>query len=182
MNGESFLLGILPLLAFVVIDSFAGMKSALWSAIGFAILEVVYSLYMYHTLDELTIGSFVLVVIFAFFSFRSKNPMYFKMQPVALGLSFALAFLIFQWMDHPLLIVMLNKYQPMIPEQARTLFQEAHMQLILARASHYLGWGFLLHAGLVAYSALKLSNWWWLMLRGIGVYIMMGICMWMAQP
>jgi intracellular septation protein len=181
MNGETFLLGILPLLAFVVIDSFAGMKSALWSAIGFAILEVVYSLYMYQTLDALTIGSFVLVLLFAFFSYRSQNPLYFKMQPVALGVSFAFAFLVFQWMGKPLLIVMLNKYQPMIPSEARTLFQQPNMQGMLGRTSHYLGWGFLLHGGLVAYSALKLSNWWWLLFRGIGVYVMMGICMWAAR-
>ncbi len=181
MNGESFLLGILPLLAFVMIDSFAGMKSALWSAVGFAILEVVYSLYMYRTLDELTIGSFLLVVVFAFFSFRSQNPLYFKMQPVALGLCFSLAFLICHWMGKPLLIVMFDKYQPMLPAEARTIFTQPNMQEMLSRASHYLGWGFLVHGGLVAYSALQLSNWRWLLLRGVGVYVMIGICMWMAR-
>ena len=181
MNGESFLLGILPLLAFVVIDSFSGMKTALWSAIAFAILEVVYSLYMYHTLDELTIGSFVLVLIFAFFSYRSKKAIYFKMQPVALGVSFALAFCLFQWMGTPLLIVIFNKYQAMVPAEARAMLAQPNTQDMLGRASYYLGWGFLFHGGLVAYSALRMSNWWWLLLRGIGVYVMMGICMWMAR-
>jgi len=181
MNTESLFLGLLPLLAFVVVDIFAGMRSALLSAVIFAVGEVVYSIWMYHTIDALTVGSFLLVTIFAFFSYRSQNPVYFKLQPVVLGLAFALAFLIFQWMGQPLLLVMMEKYQYMIPEEAREVMLSDTMKPILIRSSVYLGWGFFIHALLVGYSAWKLSNWWWLALRGIGVYVMMGICMWMAR-
>lgn len=173
MNMTTLLFGVLPLIAFVIIDSFAGLKAGIISALLFAALELTYTLVMYKKVDEITLGSLALVLIFGYLSYRSGDSFYFKIQPVILGTLFALAFLVMQWMGKPLLLVLVEKYQYIFPENMRLQMANPAYLHFLAKASHVLGWGFLIHAGLVGYSALYLSNWWWLAMRGIGVYVMM---------
>ena len=82
MNASLLLFGILPLIAFVIIDSFAGLTAGLIAGVAFAIAELIYTLVVYGTVDGLTIGSTVLILIFGFLSFKSKKDIYFKLQPV----------------------------------------------------------------------------------------------------
>ena len=62
MNASSTILGILPLIVFVILDSFLGPKKALISAIVLAFVEAVYTIYTFGELDIVTGAS----VFFAF--------------------------------------------------------------------------------------------------------------------
>ena len=177
MNSTTLLFGVLPLIAFVLIDSFAGLKAGIISALLFAVVEVAYSVVVYKKIDEITLGSLALVLIFGYLSYKSGSSFYFKIQPVVLGTIFGMIFLVMQFMDKPLLVVLVDKYQYMFPEQMRAQMNNPQYLQFLAKASSVLGWGFLLHAGLVGYSAVYWSNWWWLAIRGIGVYVMMFGCL-----
>ena len=181
MNWTTLLFGVLPLIAFVLIDSFAGLKAGIISAVLFALVELAYTLIMYKKIDEITIGSLALVLVFGYLSYRSNNSFYFKIQPVVLGGFFGIVLLVMQFMDKPLLIIIMKKYQYIVPENMRAQMLHPAYLNFLGKVSHVLGWGFLVHAAIVAYAAFYLSNWWWLGIRGLGVYVMMFLCMFMAR-
>ena len=181
MNASVLFFGILPLLVFVIIDSFAGLRSGVIAAIIFAAAEAIYTLVVYKTIDNITIGSTVLVLIFGLMSLKANKPIYLKLQPVVLGVIMGLVLIVMQFLDKPLLVMMVEKYQVMLPEEVRAMLTSPEYLHMLARLSGILGWGFLIHAALVAYSAFYMNKWWWLVIRGIGFYIMLLICAILAR-
>lgn len=176
-----FLFGVLPLIAFVVIDSAMGLKAGLVSAIILSMAESAYSIYEFGSLDELSIASLILVCAFALISLKTKKAIYMKLQPVFLGLCFAIILFVMQVMGKPLLVVALEKYDSIIPIEFRSGINNPLAKDMLARVSFYLGFGFLAHALVVLYAALRMSNWWWLIIRGLGVYVMMLACIVIAR-
>jgi len=181
MSYSFLLLGVLPLIVFVLVDFFAGLRSGLIAAVIFAFAELGFSIYMFGEIDGITIASFVFVAIFAWISYKSNKSIYFKLQPVLLGCLFGVGFLIMEILGKPLLVVFLNKYQSLLPEETRSTVTNPAYILMLAKTSLWLGFGFLIHAGCVAYSAFYLSNLWWLLIRGIGLYVMMFACVFLAN-
>jgi hypothetical protein len=104
-----------------------------------------------------------------------------KLQPVFLGLAFAAVLLIMQVMGKPLLVVALQKYDTLIPSEFRASLNSPLAKDMLRRVSFILGIGFIVHACAVLYAALRMSNWWWLLIRGVGIYVMMIICVLIAR-
>lgn len=181
MDATILFFGILPLIAFAVIDSFAGLKAGLISALIFAILETVYSLIQFGTLDWLTLFSVAMVMVFALISFKTHDAIFIKLQPVFLGICFGLFFLAMEIIGKPLLLTMLDKYHELIPDAMRAALNMSNVRTLIGKVSWLLGFGFIFHAGLVAYAAFRLNKWWWLIIRGLGIYIMMIICVLLAR-
>lgn len=181
MSLTTILFGLIPLIAFVVIDSFAGVRAGIISAVIFALIELVYTLVMYKKIDGITVGSLATVLVFGLLSYRSGSSMYFKMQPVVFGVVFGGVLLLMQAFDKPLLVILMKKYRYILPQEMRDQILQPYFLSFLKKSSLTLGWGFLIHASFVAYAALKMSNWWWLGIRGVGVYLMMFACMMVAK-
>ncbi len=177
----NLLMGLLPLIAFVIIDSLLGLKSGLLAALFLAVAELLYSFYEFGDLDWLSLLSLALVGVFGALSFAKNNPIYIKLQPVFLGVIFGIVMLVFQAMGKPLLLLMLDKYGGLIPDELAHKAQHPEVRLSLTQASLNLGIGLLVHAALVAYAAFRMNKWWWLFIRGIGLYIMMAIAMLMTR-
>lgn len=168
-------------MAFVLVDSFAGLKKGIMTALLFAFAELIYTLIIFKTIDGITASSFLFVVIFGVLSYRTKKAIYFKLQPVFLGLVFGLTLIVMYFFDKPLLVMLMNKYQYAMPAEYKEMVSTPIFKNLMQKLSYILGWGFLIHAGLVAYAAYRLSNYWWLAIRGIGVYIMMFLCTFIAR-
>jgi len=181
MNMSSLLFGLLPLVAFVVIDNFIGLKAGLFAAIALALAEAAYTVYEFGTLDSFSIASLILVLLFGLLSLRSNNSLYIKLQPVFLGLCFGCVIIAYQIVNQPILILLCTKYKSIIPAPLQSQLQSPTMHEMLRRVSLNLGLGFLAHAALVAYAALHMSMWWWLFIRGIGLYVMMALCVVIAR-
>ena len=170
MENSALYFGIIPLIAFVLIDSFMGLKAGLIAAIAFAFLESAASIYWFGGIDWLSILSLLLVLLLAYVSYRKKTAIHFKLQPVVLSIIFGMTFLITYWMGRPIMYSMLVKYQAQLPPQMQALMQDEQYIALLKLSSHYLGYALLLHAGLTAWAAFKMSNWWWVLIRGVGFY------------
>lgn len=181
MNSSMLLFGILPLIVFVIVDSFAGLRAGVIAGVIFAIAEAAYTVVVYKTIDELTIASTVLVLVFGALSYKSKKDIYFKLQPVVLGVLLGLAFLVMQLMGKPLMVMMMQKYQFIFPEDMRAILLSPELMVMMAHLSGILGFGFLIHAALVGYSAFKMNKWWWLIIRGVGFYVMLFACAILAR-
>lgn len=172
MNLQIFLLAVLPLFVFVIIDAIYGAQQALKGAIIGAIFEIVLGLFMFGEIDEVSIISFLLVVVLAGISYYKKDTIHFKFQPVILGVVMGLFFLISFYLGHPLLLLFVEKYQGSLPLQMRGVMGNPVFIEFLRLASHYLGYGMIIHALCIAWAALKASNWVWLTVRFLGQFVM----------
>ena len=171
LSAWSAVAGLIPLLLFVIVDSFGGLKKGIFVAALAAVLELVLSLILLKTVDIVSIASLVLVVVMGFVAIKMRSPTVFKMQPVVVGgvLSFTLvgSFVI----GSPLFRVFVKKYKGFMPPRAVELFTSPLGLEFLGLATLYCGIGIFLQSLLVAWAAVKLNNWWWIAFRGVGFYL-----------
>ena len=180
MDWSVLLMDFVPLLVFVVVDSLSNMRRAVVWALAVAGLELLWEFYTFGEIDEFSILSTLLIVVFGGLSLKFDNALFIKFKPVILSLFTALALLVTYLLGKPMLVTAMDRYHQLLPAQYQQLAHLPRMQEILARASLYLGFGFLLHAGAVTWAALRLGNWGWLVTRSGGAYLMMFIAIWLA--
>jgi intracellular septation protein A len=173
MDWSIFLLGALPLLVFVIVDSFSTMRHAVIGALAAAALEIGYSLYAFGEIDEFSIVSVALIMLFGGLSLKLGDPIYFKFKPVVLALVLAGTFFVTYALGNPLLVMAVERYGKTLPESAQRMLSLPEVQIVFERASLFMGFGLIAHAGVVVWAALRLGNWWWLAARSVGFYAMM---------
>ena len=69
----SLFLGLLPLLAFVIVDTFLSMKAALITTVVMAVVEAIWTYFTFNELDSVTIFTLVSVLIMALISYKNKR-------------------------------------------------------------------------------------------------------------
>jgi intracellular septation protein A len=163
-------IGIIPLLIFVILDSISNLKVALIGAVIMAVFELAFSVLYFNEIDIVTILSFVLVVVLAFFSYKKENPIHLKMQPVLLSFAFGFTFIIGYLLDYPIFYILSLKYKSSLPEKFTELLSYPIFVDFLTLASLYMGYSFILHAIATWITAVRLSNWSWILMRGVGFY------------
>ncbi|MBE7412447.1 MAG: septation protein IspZ [Leptospiraceae bacterium] len=174
MNSNLWI-GIIPVLVFVVLESFTNKKMALLSALALAVAELIFTIVVYKTIDEITILGFFLIGVAVFLSLKTENDIYFKLQPAILGWILALVFFFFYYvLNRFLLNEMFHKYmgdsfQNILEQTTDPEFLENYLKLL----SKYMGWLFFIHGTLTGYAAFKLNKWWWFIIRVPGLYILM---------
>lgn len=170
MNWSVLLLGIIPLFFFVVVDSFAGPKWALWTAATLALIEAIVSFFIFGELDSLTILSLLTVILLAVVAYRMKKPLYFKLQPVLMSLILGGILLVSYFVNEPLFLNMMIKYKEFYPEDFINLINQSEFQKLLTLYTRNVGVAMIFHGFVTAYAAWKMSNWWWILIRGVGFY------------
>ena len=173
MQSYSLIIGILPLLAFVILDSFFGMKAGLIVAILLAAAETVFSYYYFGEIDSVTIASLVLVCLMAAVALAKNSRMVFLFQPVILSAGLGIYLLVSFMMGHPIFLEMALKYQHLFPENIQQMLSIPKIREIYSNLSVTAGFGCILHAVLTAFAALRLNKWWWIAVRGIGGHIIL---------
>jgi intracellular septation protein len=171
MDWTILLLDFIPLLVFVVLDSLGKVRYALLGAVLAAALELGYSFYALGRLDEFSLLIAAFVLVFAALSYKFNNPLFFKFKPVSLSALSALVFLATAAFSRPFLLTALDHYAALLPESVRPLLDQPRFRQMVARFNLYLGFASLLHAGLTAWAALRLSRWWWLAISSLGLYL-----------
>ena len=110
MDSSALFLGIIPLVVFVIIDTFFGIKKAAFFTIVFAIIEALFTVIIFKTLDFVTIFTLITIIIFAYFSYYLKNSIFIKLQPVILSAFFGVALIISYSVSRPILHEFAMKY------------------------------------------------------------------------
>ena len=80
-----------------------------------------------------------LVILFAAVTYHTKNPIFFKFQPVVMGIVFGLILLGYQVFDRPLFLMLTDKYHTIFPVEQQMLFDNMEFRELLGRASLYTG-------------------------------------------
>ncbi len=78
-------LTFVPLVIYVVVDFYSGLKSGVLAAIGTAILTAIAFWWLLGELDWESVFIVGIMAISGVISIKKNNPIFFKMQPVITG-------------------------------------------------------------------------------------------------
>ena len=70
----------------------------------------------------------------------------------------------------PLFVTMATKYKDFLPEEIRERIARPEMIQQYTTLTLYVAIALFGHAAVTAFAAQKMSNWWWLAIRGFGFY------------
>jgi intracellular septation protein len=160
--------GLLPVIAFTVVEEIYGTKGGLVAGILFGAGEMIYEYVNQGKVQKITIGANLLVVILGALSLIEEDGVWFKMQPAIMLVIFALFMLGSSLMKKPFLVAMARKQNPTLPEPVAKL---------LAGMNFRLSFVFLGLAALSVYAALHWSTAAWATLKGVGTPILLVVYM-----
>ena len=171
MNSSFLLMGIIPLLLFVIIDTFFGVKKAAIMTILSGVAEVAYSFYYFGEIDQFSIITIVTIILFSVCSFFFNRGIFIKIQPVIMSFIFGGSLIFSYFVGSPLLLEFALKYSHLLPEMNQQMIILPHFQDLLRMSTLTMGIGIIGHGFATLFAALYLSNWWWLVVRGVFFYL-----------
>ncbi len=154
--------GVIPLIAFTVIEDIYGVKAGLIAGLNFGFGEVIFELIKYKKVSLTTWLSNSLLFFLGMISLYFDDGLWFKMQPAMIeGMMFI--FLLGSWtLKKPFLKSMIEKQNPEIPENVKVAFSSITVRLSLF---------FLFHCLLAVYAALYWTTAQWALLKGVGLTV-----------
>jgi len=171
MEWFLILFDFIPLLVFVILDSLGKLRYAVLGAVLAAALELGYSYWAQGTINSFSLLFAGPVLVFAALSYRFNNPVFFQLKPTVIGGIMGIVFLTSSALHQPLLLTTLDRYVDLFPPELHSRLQSPTMAATLTQFNLYLGFGFLIHALVTAWAALRLNRWWWFAISGPGLYL-----------
>lgn len=154
--------GLLPVIAFTVIEEYYGTMAGLIAGLVFGVGEVAYEYFRYKKVSKITwIGNGLLLGLGAL-SLISSDGIWFKLQPAIFEALFAIAIWISLLIGKNLFVVMAEQQGTVLPEILR-----AKMGGLAFRVGVF----FAGHAILAVWAAYTWSTTAWALLKGVGVTV-----------
>ena len=173
---STFLIAIIPIIIFALIDTFGNLKYALIGMIIATLLEIGYSLYTFGHIDTISLLSVLLVIVLAWLAYKQQKGLIIKLKPAILNGTFGAYMVISYLFNKPLLLNLVTKYPQLIPQKSQAIIQSSIGILILTKLSIALGISLLIYAAIIAWSAIKHSSLVW------GIVNVIGLCLSMFLP
>lgn len=139
MGSYSILFLIIPLLVFVLVDTFASLNVALIATILVALAECLFSYIRVGELDSFSLFSIFLVLLLAALSYSKKSRRIFYLKPAILSLGLGLYLIITYFMDQYVLYDGMLKYGSLLPEANSSILQTEQFQQVLKHSSLTIG-------------------------------------------
>ncbi|WP_413560538.1 inner membrane-spanning protein YciB [Bdellovibrio sp. HCB209] len=157
-----FFAGLLPVIAFTVIEDQYGTIAGLIAGMVFGVGEICYELYKYKKVQKITwIGNGLLLGLGGI-SLISDEGIWFKLQPAIMEGIFAIALWFSVAIKKPLIVVLAEQQGQKLPD-----FVKARMNGMTFR----MGVFFAIHTGLAIWAALYWSTNAWALLKGVGLTV-----------
>ncbi|WP_413586891.1 inner membrane-spanning protein YciB [Bdellovibrio sp. HCB274] len=157
-----FFAGLLPVIAFTVIEEKYGTIAGLIAGMIFGVGEICFELYKHKKVQKITwIGNGLLLVLGGI-SLISDEGIWFKLQPAIMEAVFAIALWVSVALNKPLIVVLAEQQGQKLPE-----FMKVRMKGMTFR----MGGFFAIHTGLAIWAALQWSTTAWAMLKGVGLTV-----------
>ncbi|MBC7372223.1 MAG: septation protein IspZ [Bdellovibrionaceae bacterium] len=151
--------GLLPLIAFTVIEENYGVIAGLIAGMIFGVGEIVFELVKHRRVSTMTWIGNGLLLILGGVSLISSEGIWFKLQPALMEGAFALALWGSCVMRKPLLVVMAEKQGQTFPDAVKSK---------LFGVTWRTGFFFAIHTGLATWAAIDWSTTNWALLKGVG--------------
>lgn len=156
--------GLLPIVAFTVIEDKYGVVAGIIAGLVFGLGEIAYEKIKHNKVSALTWTGNGMLLGLGAVSLISEDGIWFKLQPALIEFFFAL----FLWgsviLKKNFLLLMMEKQNPNLPELLKK-----SMNAVTVR----LGFFFFLQSGLATWAAFKWSTESWALLKGVGVTLSM---------
>ncbi len=157
---QSFLLGgLLPVIAFTVIEEYFGTVWGIFAGMVFGLGEILWEWRTQGRVSAITWGGNLLLIILGAVSLIAQEGIWFKLQPAIMEAVMAIVLIGSYFMRKPLVAMMAEKQNPHLPP-----FALAAMSGLTLR----LGIFILLNALLATWAAVYWSTAAWAFLKGIG--------------
>ena len=165
---KSLLPGLLPLIVFIVADSLWGTKIGLIIAVSIGILEITYSWVREKFIDKFVLLDIGLIIILGIVSIILDNPIFFKLKPALIELIFCAVIAISVFSPVNVMLLMTKRYMKNIDIDENAIKEmNRNLKVILII--------FIIHTGLIIYSAFMMSKEAWAFISGGLFYIIFGI-------
>lgn len=158
--------GLLPIIAFSVIEEWQGPVWGTVAGLVFGAGEVLYEWKKEGRVSAITWTSNAFIFVLGIVSIYTQEGVWFKLQPAFLVLIMALWLIVTSLRGSPLLVALAQKQNPNIPPEMLAFFGRINLRL---------GFFFLLVTALSVHAAFYWSTAAWAFLKGVGVPILMGI-------
>jgi intracellular septation protein A/isopentenyldiphosphate isomerase len=165
---KSLLPSFIPLIAYVLVDTFLGERIGLYAGIGIGVVEFVVVLIRDRKPDPFVAADTLLLALAGAISLISDNDIWFKLKPAVIELVFSASF--------ALLLVLPERYLKAYMERQLKGFEFPDSTLPAMRKSLGAMLAILaVHAGLTAWSAVALSTKAWGFVSGVFLYLLFGV-------
>jgi intracellular septation protein len=155
-----FFAGLLPVIAFTLIEEYYGTLAGLIAGMVFGCGEILWELFKYRKVNAITWIGNGLLLILGGVSLLSSEGFWFKMQPAIMEAMFAL----FLWGS---LLMKKNLLVYLVEQQGQTF--PPPIKDRLDGLSLRIGFFFAFHAALASYAAIYWSTTAWALLKGLGL-------------
>lgn len=157
-----FFAGLLPVIAFTLIEEYYGVMAGLIAGMAFGGGEVCWELYKYRKVQKITLFGNGLLIFLGGISLISSEGIWFKLQPAVMEGLFALILWGSVLLGKPLLSYLAEQQGHQLPEIIKS-----RMKGITFRSGLF----FAIQAGLAVWAALAWSTTNWALLKGIGLTV-----------
>ncbi len=154
--------GLVPVIAFTVIEEKYGVIAGLATGMIFGFGEIAYELIRHHKVSTMTLVGNGLLLVLGGVSLISSDGLWFKLQPALMEGLFTLALWGSCIIRKPLLVVLAEKQGQKLPELVKGKLNGVTWRT---------GLFFAIHAGLATWAALDWSTTNWALLKGIGLTV-----------
>ena len=156
---------ILPIVAFAIADTFAGLKWGIIAAISLAMLAFVAIFWLQGGFELSSTIEPILILVLGLAALRFNDSRWFKFQPVVANAAIAILLAYSQIFDTPLLVKYLPLMKTMLPPETQELVENPIFLKVMSNTSHHLIYFLIAHGLLVAWAAMRKSNWVWVIAK-----------------
>lgn len=160
-----FIISLIPLILFAIINYYTNLKTSVITSIISAILMFFLGWLLLDWFDHELILMIIVMVIFGIIAIKKDNEFYFKLQPAVSGLLICLIVLYFEIFDESLLFKLLPTINAHLPANASHLLKNKRMQETFHTLFLHGTFWIALHSILLAWSAKYSSTKTWLLLK-----------------
>lgn len=165
--------GLLPLIVFAIVDAYGNLKAALIAAVAVACLEIGMSYWIFGEIDKISWVSLGLIGVLAFVSLKMKSDKLFKFQPVVLSFVIVGVILYFKWFDNSIFVQMVDKMSPLVTPEQRAVMESDFYLKLMERMDLFAVAALMAHAAVTAWAAMRCSTIVWLLVRGVGIWVLL---------
>ncbi len=161
---RNFTWGFVPIILFLIADSWFGVIYGLAVAIGFGFLELVYFYVKEKTIEKFILFDIGLLVVLGGISILLKNDLLFKLKPALMEFILVVILAIHGFTRHPVLFMMARRY---FGDMEPAPGQKAMMRKLVRIMAVIL----LAHVVLIVWAACFWSREWWAFISGGLFYV-----------
>ena len=165
---KKLLPGFLPLIVFIIVDSFLGTEIGILFAIGFGLVELLVIYLKERRIDRFVIGDTLLLVALGGISILLENDIFFLLKPALLELIFCALIGISVFSNQNIVLKMSQRFMKSVEINDAALNN-------FTRSLKAMFWMFLVHVILIIYSAYFMSKEAWAFISGGLFYILFGV-------